>query len=406
MPTGSQRNDDPLNREVEAALDGINLQDLDEHGEPPKARKGGSRFWRGTVVGASGDDVIVELGPRVQGLLARSEFGEEGPTVGKSYDFSPRGQEEDGLWRLSLGEARARAAWEELVPGAMVEARVTGVNTGGLELRIGTIEAFMPASHVALERIDDLSSQLSKTFVCEVLEADPERRRVLLSRRSVLQAERSEALAATVGSLSVGDSVSGKVTRVEAFGAFVQIAPGVEGLLHVSNISHKRVENPSEVLKKDQEVRVRILSIEEGGRRIGLGMKQLEPDPWLETAGRLSEGEIVSGTVTKLMDFGAFVELAPGVEGLVHISQLVRDRVRKASEVVKVGEALSVRVLSVDMGAKRIALSRLDDRGAVIGSEDAVEGAEIDRVLDASNEAPLATNLGNLFKKAMGGDGK
>jgi len=341
----------------------------------------------------------------MQGILPAAEFDENGPVIGKSYEFGLRGQEEDGLWRLSLSEAKSLAAWQDLEVGARVEARVSGVNTGGLELRIGPIAAFMPASHVALERVEDLSGELGKKLVCEVLEVDRERQRVLLSRRAVLSAERDAARAESLGSLGVGQVITGKVTRVEPFGAFVALSPGVEGLLHVSNISHQRVENAGDLLQPGQELQVKILSIAEGGRRIGLGRKQLETDPWQETAARLSPGTVLQAKVVRLLDFGAFCALAPGVEGLLHISQLKAgsDRVRHPREVLSAGQELTVRVVSLEPASKRIALSRLDERGAVLGSADSVETGEIDRVLRESDAGPRGTNLGNLFKKALGG---
>lgn len=409
MPPRPERQQDPLHKELEDALDGVNLQELDERGEMPRAhgRKGGEKhLMRGTVTGLSGSDAIVELSPRMQGILPASEFEAPGPVIGKSYEFGLRGQEEDGLWRLSLSEAKALAAWQDIAVGARVEAKVSGVNTGGLELRIGPIAAFMPASHVSLERVEDLSGELGKKLVCEVLEVDRERGRVLLSRRAVLAAEREAARSESLGSLKVGQTVTGKVTRVEPFGAFVAISPGVEGLLHVSNLSHQRVENAGDVVQPGQELQVQILSIAEGGRRIGLGRKQLEADPWQETAARLAPNTVLPAKVTRLMEFGAFCQLAPGVEGLLHISQLRSgpDRVRHPREVLSAGQELTVRVLSVEPATKRIALSRLDERGAVLGSSDSVESGEIDRVLRESNARPMGTNLGNLFKKALGGD--
>ncbi|HVS18131.1 MAG TPA: S1 RNA-binding domain-containing protein, partial [Planctomycetota bacterium] len=405
MTPRPERESDPLLKEMEDALDGVNLQDLDEQGRMPakQARKGRGEkhLLRGTVTGTSGADAIVELTPVMQGILPAAEFGDPGPVVGKSYEFGLRGQEEDGLWRLSLSEARSLADWDELEVGARVEAKVSGVNTGGLELRIGPIAAFMPASHVALERIEDLSGELGKKLVCEVLEVDRERQRVLLSRRAVLAAERDAAREESLGNLTVGQVVTGKVTRVEPFGAFVSLMPGVEGLLHVSNLSHQRVENAGDVVQQGQELQVKVLSIAEGGRRIGLGRKQLEADPWQETAARLAPGSVVPAKVTRLMDFGAFCELAPGVEGLLHISQLKSgtDRLRHPREVLSAGQELTVRVVSVEPGAKRIALSRLDERGAVLGSADSVESSEIDRVLREADSGPRGTNLGNLFKK-------
>jgi ribosomal protein S1 len=411
MATRPDRDADPLHKELEDALQGINLQELDERGEMPKAgaRKGREKhLLRGTVTGLSGADVIVELGPLMQGILPATEFEEPGPVIGKSYEFGLRGKEEDGLWRLSLSEAKSLAAWQDLEVGARVEARVSGVNTGGLELRIGPIPAFMPASHVSLERIEDLSGEIGKKLVCEVLEVDRERQRVLLSRRAVLNAEREAARSESLGSLGVGQVITGKVTRVEPFGAFVALSPGVEGLLHVSNIAHQRVENAGDVLQPGQELQVKILSIAEGGRRIGLGRKQLEADPWQETAARLTPGTVLQSKVVRLMDFGAFCALAPGVEGLLHISQLKAgsDRLRHPREVLSTGQDITVRVISVEPATKRIALSRLDERGAVLGSADSVETGEIDRVLRESGTGPRGTNLGNLFKKALGGDGK
>jgi small subunit ribosomal protein S1 len=408
MTPRPNRPDDPLHKELEDALDGVNLQELDERGEMPRARgrKGGEKhLMRGTVTGLSGSDAIVELSPRMQGILPASEFEAPGPVIGKSYEFGLRGQEEDGLWRLSLAEAKALAAWQDIQVGARVEAKVSGVNTGGLELRIGPIAAFMPASHVSLERVEDLSGELGKKLVCEVLEVDRERGRVLLSRRAVLAAEREAARSESLGSLQVGQSVTGKVTRVEPFGAFVAISPGVEGLLHVSNLSHQRVENAGDVVQPGQELQVQILSIAEGGRRIGLGRKQLEADPWQETAARLAPNTVLPAKVTRLMEFGAFCQLAPGVEGLLHISQLRSgpDRVRHPREVLSAGQELTVRVLSIEPASKRIALSRLDERGAVLGSADSVDSGEIDRVLRESGGGPRGTNLGNLFKKALDG---
>lgn len=396
-----QRNPDPLHREVEDALDGVNLQELDSQGRMPG--KGGPRgerhLMRGTVVGFSGDDAIVELGPTMQGVIPKVEF-DEPPKIGATFDFSLRGRDDD-LWLLSLQEAKTLAAWDQLSVGARVEARVTGQNTGGLELKIGPISAFMPASQVSLSREDDLAQFLNQKLVCEVLEIDMSRKRVLLSRRVVLEDERSEQRKETLGHLTTGMQITGKVTRVEPFGAFVDIGGGIEGLVHVSNISRKRVESAAEVLKKGDQVKALILEIKEGGKRIGLGLKQLEADPWDEVQSRFAIGQILQGKVVRLMEFGAFVELSAGIEGLAHISQLAKDRLRRVQDAVKVGELVSVRVLSIDTKLKRIALSRLDERGALIGSEDSVASSEIDEMLQKNQPPRSGMNLGNLFKKAL-----
>jgi ribosomal protein S1 len=193
------------------------------------------------------------------------------------------------------------------------------------------------------------------------------------------------------------------VTRIESFGAFIDIGQGVEGMLHVSTISRQRVEKVADVLQVGQEFDVQVLEIKENGKRISLGKKQLEPDPWLDLAERLGVDTVHEGRVTKVMEFGAFVELEPGVEGLVHVSQLAKERVRRIQTAVKVGETFPVRVLAVDPAQERISLSRLDTRGAILGSEESVDAGAIEDMLDAHAERPLSTNLGSLFKRALGG---
>ena len=391
---------DSLDREVAAALDGINLQDLNESGQMPSAGRGGrgagEKLVAGTVAGISGNDVIVELGPTMQGVIKVAEF-DEPPAIGAKFDFSLHGQE-DGLWLLSRREAKIMAAWNELEPGSHCKAQVTGVNTGGLELKVGPVAAFMPASQAALHRVEDLSQFIGQTLTCEVLEVDPSRKRLLLSARRVLEAEREVARSETVGKISSGQKITGKITRIESFGAFVDIGGGLEGLMHVSNISRTRVENPNEVLKTGQQVEVMILEITDGGKRIGLGMKQLEPDPWNEAQANFAPGAIVPGKVTRLMDFGAFVEIGPGIEGLLHVSQLGSNRTARVRDAVSEGQELAVRIISVDPGQQRISLSLLDERGAVIGSEDAVDSSVIDEVIENSSGNAASTNLGNLFK--------
>jgi small subunit ribosomal protein S1 len=333
----------------------------------------------------------------MQGVISLREF-QTPPKVGESFEFTLHGREDD-LWKLSRREAQVLAAWGDVEVGSIVKAKVTGVNTGGLELKVGPLAAFMPASQVSLSREENLSQFLTQMLTCEVLEVDRDRKRILLSRRNVLEGERETERKEIVGKFSSGQTVKGKVTRVEPFGAFVDLGNGVEGLVHVSNVSRKRIESAAEVLSPGQTVDVMILEIKDGGKRIGLGMKQLEPDPWAYAAQRYPTDTTIEGTVTRLMEFGAFVELEPGLEGLVHVSQLSKDRVRRPSDVVKPGQKLTVRVVSVEPSRSRIALSRLDPRGALIGSEDSVDTAVIDTAMKANESKPIGTNLGSLFKK-------
>ncbi len=396
----SPKDKDPLSAEIDAALEGVNLQEIGATtGAGGKTGAAGSKLKRGTIVGLSGKDVFVELGPRVQGVISISEF-EKTPAVGEVYEFSLHGREDD-LWVLSRKEAQLVAAWDDITPGALVKARVTGQNTGGLELKVGPLPAFMPASQVGLTHEANLSSYLLQTLVCQVLEVDADRKRILLSRRAVLEKERDEELREAIGKFASGQVVRGKVTRVEPFGAFVALGGGVEGLVHVSNLSRRRIENAKDFVQPGQEVEVQILEIKDGGKKVGLGMKQLEADPWQDAATRFAPDSVVSGRVTRLTEFGAFVEIAPGLEGLIHLSQLAKERVRRASDVLKAGQEVSVRVISVEPGRERMSLSRLDARGAVIGSEEAVDASVIDEALQKTQKPPTGTNLGNLFRRAM-----
>ncbi|MEW6071772.1 MAG: S1 RNA-binding domain-containing protein [Planctomycetota bacterium] len=372
---------------------------LASEGAPARAR-GEDGLYSATVAGRSGDAVIVELSPRVQGMVPAAEF-DAIPAAGTILRVALRGQEE-GLWVFSLREARAVAAWTEMAVGSLVKATVVGLNKGGLECKVGSIRAFLPASQVALGHVEDLASFGGQTMICEVLEIDRGKKRVVVSRRAVLEEERRQARAEAAETIVPGAVLRGKVARLESYGAFVELAGGIEGLLHVSNISHQRVGRAEEVLKAGDDVEVMVLEVKEGGKRIGLGMKQLQPDPWATIADRLHEDAVVAGVVRRIADFGAFVEVEPGVEGLVHVSQLDTGRVPRPREVLKEGQELTVRVLSVDPLARRLSLSRLDARGAVIGSEEAAAAGDVDAVLDEGRAGgPIGTNLGALFKKAL-----
>jgi len=334
-------------------------------------------------------------------VIALSEF-DDIPKPGERFQFSLHGMEKDGLWRLSRRQARVVGAWNDLYEGAQVKALVTGQNSGGLELTIGPVSAFMPASHVDLARIEDFSSFIGQTVVAEVIDLDLGKKRVVLSRKKAMIADRAEARDETMRGIAAGNVTAGKVVRIESFGAFVDIG-GVEGLLHVSNISRKRVEDINEVLKVGQDVRVMVLELKEGGQKIGLGMRQLEENPWDTLTHRYQIDQVVPGKVVRLMDFGAFVEIEDGVEGLLHISQIgAKSRLNKASDALSVGEEFSVRIQSIDPSQERISLSRLDARGAVIGSEDSVAAEDITRALGGQNENAGKTNLGDLFKRALG----
>lgn len=410
---------DPVDADLEAALADVgSLLDVDldtgphSGSTPGKSKKGAARgrdadddLVRGTIAGFSGDDVIVDMGPRLQGVIDRGEF-DEPPVEGQVFEFTMHGQK-DGLWLLSRRRVKALAAWNEFDVGSYVDGTVTGVNSGGLDVSVGPLTAFMPASQASGGHVEDLSSLIGQKFTVQVMEVDRGKKRFVVSRRKVLDAERAELRDQIVGHLHPGDDVQGKVSRIEPFGAFVDLG-GVDGLVHVSQISRKRVDKVDEVLKVGDVVQAKVLEVKDGGKRISLSMKALEPDPWDDASMKFPEDTVIEGTVTRLQDFGAFVEIAPGLDGLLHVSQIVGggQRVNRPHDVLKVGEQVTVRVQSIDSGKRRISLTRLDERGAVLGSEEAVDAAELDQIVKEKvkgGNAPLGTNLGNLFKKALGG---
>ena len=355
------------------------------------------RVWRGTVVGVYGDDVFVDLAPRMQGVISRRAF-DETPGEGQVFDFTLRGQEE-GLWALSRVDDRPLVSWDEMEVGSVVQARVTGRNDGGLELKIGPLHAFMPRSQTGLARGTDPKVLVGKTLPCEVIEVDPERQRVLVSRKVLLEREREDERKRSVHALQVGEVVRGRVTRIEDYGAFVSFGPGLEGLVHISNISHDPVAHPGELLHVGEPVEAKVLAVRREGKRIALGLKQMTPSPWRGLEQRFEEGRIVEGRVTRTTDFGAFVAIERGVEGLVHDSQSGLGPGARLRDAVRPGQALGVRIVSMDVERERLSLSLLHPGGARIRPDEAAGLAEL-RERGATGLRAAATNLGRLLERA------
>jgi small subunit ribosomal protein S1 len=353
--------DAKLEAEIEAAMGDMSLEDmLDEADKPrpPAGAPAGRETKTGTIVSIHGDDVFVEFGPKSQGVSSISHFTEP-PKLGERMEFIvDRFDKAERLLILSRKGSIQKAEWESLEVGQTVEARCTGVNKGGLELEVANHRAFMPAGQVDIRHIPDLSVFVGEKLPCEVVEVDKQRSRIILSRKSVLETDRAEARLRLLAVLEVGQTFPAVITSLQPYGAFADLG-GIDGLIHISDISHQRINHPSEVLTVGEQVQVQVLKIDEtkDPPRIGLGLKQTEADPYEKGVSAINEGDTVTGKVTKLMAFGAFVELAPGVEGLIHISELSHERVHNVSKVVKPGENVTVKVLSIDPAQRRIALS-------------------------------------------------
>ncbi len=309
------------------------------------------------VVAVHREDVFVELGGREQGTVPARLFPEP-PQPGATFEaIVTRFNPEEGLYEMTLPGAAAQVGdWSQVAEGMLVDARVTGHNTGGLECEVNRIRGFIPVSQISLYRVENLAEFVDQKFTCLVTEANPERRNLVLSRRAVLEREKEEARKTLLESLAPGQIREGVVRKLMDFGAFVDLG-GVDGLLHVSQMGWGRVQHPREVVQEGQSIRVRIDKVNRDTGRISLGYREMLENPWTNADGKYLAHTVVRGRVVKLMDFGAFVELEPGVEGLVHISELAHRRVARTSDVVKEGEEVDVMILSVDVEARRISLS-------------------------------------------------
>jgi ribosomal protein S1 len=361
------------------------------------------RICRGTVVGTFGDDVFVELGPRMQGVISVRRF-EERPAIGDEFDFTLRGLEE-GLWSLSLAREpeKSLVTWEKMEIGSLVQARAIRVAPGGLEMKIGPLHAFLPKSQTGLPRDQKLDLLVGRSFTCEVIEVDPERARVTVSRKIVVQRERVSEHQKLIDQLRIGEVVQGRVTRIEDYGAFVSFGHGLEGLVHVSNLSHERVEHPNEVVKLGQSLELKVLHVKRGGKRIGLGLKQMCESPWKKLDQTLYAGQLVAGVVTRVLDFGAFVAIRPGVEGLLPASEIGLGRDQGVNSALKPGQRLSVRVLSFDVPRERLSFSLLHKNGARIASDEAESAYSFEEMVRAREGQRFAKRLGDVLKRVLEG---
>ncbi len=353
--------DDALQREVDQALGGMSVEELMDEGAaaPGSGEALPEGVRKGKVIAIQGEDIFVDFGSKTQGILPAIQFADEDmPAVGDTVEVTiERYDPEDGLLVLSREGAVTAATWDTLEVGQVVEAYVTGSNTGGLELKFNNIRGFMPVSHIDLARTEDMKPYIQTKILCEVLEIDRRRESVTLSRRAMLKRQEEEAKAELLATLAEGQVVDGTVRTIMPYGAFVNLG-GVDGLLHIGDMAHRRVEDPREIVTEGQHVKVMVLKIDRENDRIGLGLKQALPDPWEGAEGKWPVDELVTGRITRLADFGAFVELEEGVEGLIPISEMSFERrIKHPGDVLSEGDTVQLRVLNVEPDRKRISLS-------------------------------------------------
>jgi small subunit ribosomal protein S1 len=349
----------------------------------------------GTVVRVDKDEVLVDIGYKSEGVIPVAELSirrsvnpDDEVKIGEPVDALVL-TKEDAEGRLILSKKRARfeLAWKQIedaeATGRPVTGRVIEVVKGGLILDLG-VRGFLPASLVDIRRVQDLDEFLGQELQCKVIELNRTRNNVVLSRRAVLEDERKEMRQAILDRLNPGDVVEGQISNIVDFGAFVDL-DGMDGLIHISELSWSHVNHPSEVLEIGQKVKVKVLDIDRERQRISLGLKQTQTDPWQQVLEQYQEGDVADGRVTKVVTFGAFVEILPGVEGLVHISELAQHHVENPREVVSQGDRVRVLILEMDADRRRLSLSlkRVPEELRLEPEEEPVEGTP---ELDLSEE--------------------
>ena len=348
----------------------------------------------GAVVRIDQDEVLVDIGYKSEGVIPSNEL-----SIRKSVDPAEEvelGEEVDALvltkedqdGRLVLSKKRARfeKAWRRIEAaaesGEPVEGTVIEVVKGGLIIDLG-VRGFLPASLVDIRRVQNLDEFMSTKIECKVIELNRSRNNVVLSRRAVLEEERKEVRQQILDRLQPGQVVEGDISNIVDFGAFVDL-DGIDGLIHISELSWKHVNHPSEILSIGQTVPVKVLDIDRDRQRISLGLKQTQEDPWQRVLDTYNLGDELTGKVTKVVSFGAFVEIMDGVEGLVHISELAHHHVENPREVVEPGDEVSVKVLEIDSERRRLSLSvkRVGQPGVGTGRPPSGEGGDLDDVRD------------------------
>jgi small subunit ribosomal protein S1 len=353
--------DAAIEAELEAAMAGLSDKDL--YAEPAKGERrpapmGPKPMQKGKVLRVHNADVFVEMpGGRSQGLLPLTQFPEGPPKVGDAVEFHiERYDPANGLMILTRQGAAVEADWSTVAVGQSVEARITGTNKGGLSIDVNGIRGFLPISQIELYRVENPEQFVNQRLLCMVTEVNPEERNLVVSRRALLERERQEQSEKLWAELNEGQIRKGTVRSVKPFGAFVDLG-GVDGLIPVGELSWKRVQDASEIVQPGQQVEVAVVKVDREKRKVSLSLRQLVASPYEQIAANYPPRSLVKGKVTRIAEFGAFVELEPGVEGLIHISELAPNRVFKVSNVVKEGQDVDVMVLGVDPEKRRIALS-------------------------------------------------
>jgi len=325
-----------------------------------RKKEPGAQGREGTVIAVTVDSIVLDIGFKTEGVLPLTAFPpDKPPKPGEKVQVTIKGRDPEGYYELTRGKVERPTDWASLerafAEKSTIVGTVTGVVKGGLSVDIG-VRAFMPASRSGTKDAAELEKMVEQEIRCRIIKLDVEEEDVVVDRRAIAEDEERAGKQRRFSELKEGDTVHGEIRSLTDYGAFVDIG-GADALLHVGEISWQRVNKPSDVLSAGQQIDALIIKIDSDKRRIAISLKQLQPHPWDAVAEKYKAGERVRGTVTRLMDFGAFVEIEPGIEGLIHISEMSwAKRVRTAADVVKPGESVEAVILSVSPAERRISL--------------------------------------------------
>jgi small subunit ribosomal protein S1 len=356
MSTPGSPESRPVSEADESFKDILSQFEQSKSRKPAEAGKG----REGTVIAVTVDSVLVDIGFKTEGILPLTAFqSAEGVKAGDKLVVSIKGRDPEGYYELTLGRIERPKDWAALQKAftekTTIVGTVTAVVKGGMSVDVG-VRAFMPASRSGVRDAAEMQKLVEREIRCRITKLDETEEDVVVDRRVVLEEEERAEKGRRYAEVEEGVTVHGTVRSLTDYGAFVDIG-GVDALLHVSDISRSRVTKPADVLSVGQEIEVKVLKIDSEKRRISVGMKQLEPDPWDSAAAKFKPGERARGTVTRILDFGAFVELEPGIEGLIHISEMSwAKKVRTPSDVVRPGDTVEAVILGVSPRERRISL--------------------------------------------------
>ncbi|MEC7597213.1 MAG: S1 RNA-binding domain-containing protein, partial [Planctomycetota bacterium] len=358
VPSKRQR-DEKEDAELESVLAGQSMEDLVAKSDAQVGEEVelDSRL-KATVSRIHEDNVFFTLKGQYEGLASVRSF-KKPPEVGAMVEVVVKKYlADEGLYEVGIpGSAVDVADWADVEKGSVVEVRVTGSNTGGLECMVNTIRGFIPASQIEIHRVENFSEYVNQKMTCVVTEANKKRKNLVLSRRAILEQKLAEERKERMAAIQPGVELPGKVTRLMDFGAFVDIGGGVEGLVHISKLSWDRIGHPKEVLEAGQDIQVKVEKVNAKTGKIALSHRDTIEHPWHNIDSKYAVGSTVQGKVTRLAQFGAFVRLEPGVEGLIHISELAHHRVVAVKNVVKEGDDVEVKILTVDAESQKMGLS-------------------------------------------------